>query len=645
MKKLAIALPIIFVALTVSCLKKPGFPSIETTVRIPVIDTTYLVTDFLPSDSFLTKRPDSLFELRFSFPIDTVNIGNSMGSYAGMDTSVALTVGEITLDSLASTSNTLYFTDFNLPRDILDSLSKVESVVVFIPPLEDTTFLRIDSLKEIHTLWGQDANVALSIINDLPIDLTPVTITVENENSGGDVIFTKSLSLDRKAPYSTEIEIPEVFLSNRLKVLIETASPGSGEPVWVKPNDSLSIRLLISSVKVDSAEALFPADTLDLEILKNLGGEFTGVDTIILKSGALHLDFSNGLPFDNWVTAEFPSLDTVVNFWVAKKSEKRKNIDLRGRPVILLGKSTFPVDIKVTHQEGWGWLKKEDCVNATIVMDELVPRYISGDSLGISVSVGEKDTIVPHYRTFKGIGFDEASLRAHIESWAGVKGDLTLHIKAFSEEGKREIERHILIPPALHGMPGAVDTVVDISNVFQRYPRRVSFQGEMSLAGPGFLEENQKAFGDMEIVVPSIIKLTADTFVSDTSRDTAKIAESDIKDVRKASLHLRVKNHTPLSAFLSITIKPPQYANLEAVSESLNIPCAPYVNDGKVIRDTTVEVVIPLNRDEIEVFTTKPRLSWTKLFLKPASGDTATLRTTDFIGIKSYAEIKYEIVK
>ena len=345
------------------------------------------------------------------------------------------------------------------------------------------------------------------------------------------------------------------------------------------------------------------------------------------------------------MTAVFPRLDTTVTFWVPKYGSKRKNIDLKGRPIALLGSNTFPVNIKVSHNEGWGWLKRDDRISASVVMDNLVPKYVSGDSLSIEVNAGEKDTVVPNYKSFKGIGFDEASLSANIKSWAGVQGDLALTLEAFYNGGSKAIERHIFIPPAFHELPGVQDTVIDISEIFEKFPKRIHFEGEMSFKGEGFLDETQKAFGTMEIVVPSTIKVSADTIVSDTSRDTTTISPKDIEDIKSANLHLRIKNHTPLGAFLAITIKPPEYAHLDPVCKSIDVPCAPHLENGKVVEDTTLEFTIPLSSDEIEVFTTKPRLSWVNLLLKPANGDTATLRTTDFIGLQSYAEIKYKIVK
>jgi hypothetical protein len=564
-----------------------------------------------------------------------------MEPYTGMDTIVDFQVGELPLDSLASINTTLYFTDFNLPQWLDDTLRKVDSIYTIVPPIPETTFIKVQSLENINRLWGTNALLSLEVVNDLPIDLNPFEIEVRTKDEK-ELVFEESIQLGGKSRFSNEITVPEIYLTKDLEVVIHIASRGSPGSVWIKRTDSLALNLLLQSVSIDSAEALFPADTFTWNFEKELGAEFKGIDLIILKEGRLSVGIRNELPFENLVTVNFPALDLKMSFPVPSNGYVEKSVDLSGKTIYLNGSAIFPVEVTSSHEEAWGWLTKEDRIGAQISMSQLVPSLVSGDSLDMEVTLEERDTTVPSSRNFSGLGFEESYLRVKIKQEAEVMGDLTLHMEAYSGGGRSEVERVIHIPKA-EGSPATVDTMVDISEIFREFPYRIVFGGGLRLYGPGTIEESDRASGSMEVIIPSKLRILPDTIYTDTTKDTFTISEDDLENLKGASLYLEVRNHTPVGLSLTMRTEPPSWSGMRGLRKTIHVPPAITDERGRVIKDTTVSFTITLNEEEIALFSVKPRYTWFEMLLEASSGDTAILRTTDHIGIGAYVKFEFQI--
>lgn len=343
----------------------------------------------------------------------------------------------------------------------------------------------LDATDFFQSITLTDGWLVIEIENGLPIELTNVQYTMQNQ-SGGTPIITKTVpSILAGANYADSVQlINNVTIEGQIDAILQNMdTPGSnGNNVLVDTSDALTITVTIKDLVPSSATAIFPdqvliEDTTDTEIV-DFNGELismhvaTGkmfLDATSTIEDEIIFDYSIPSAVQNGVSLQF--IENVPPAPIGGFSTSYTETDIQGYDVDLTGQpgamnvfNTFftITDGRIDSSGNLINLSLTDSVFLQTGITDLVAArgygYLGLDTLN-ALETSPIDL-------FKGIDvdqldFDEVKLSIEVYNYMGAP--LTANIKSI-ESAKNQnntktltwsmLNQDVLVPPATENTPG-----------------------------------------------------------------------------------------------------------------------------------------------------------------------------------------------
>lgn len=342
----------------------------------------------------------------------------------------------------------------------------------------------LDAADLFQTMTLDDGWLVVEIHNGLPIDITNVQYSMQNQ-SGGSPIISKTVPLiSAGADYSDSIQLNNgVVVEGKLEALLQNMdTPGSnGNAVLIDTSDALDIKVTIRDLKPFSATAIFPdqillQDTSDTEI-EDFSGELTsmhvGEGKMVLNATSTIEDeivFSYSIPsaVKNSVGLEFtenvpPAPIGGFSSHYAEKDIVGYDVDLTGQPGAMNVYNTFftITDGQIDSSGNLINLSLTDSVFLKTGITGLIASRGYG-YLGLDILQSTEETKVDLFDDLQGgiIDFEEIIISVEIDNYIGAPIDARINSLSSSKGSQTKnllwtnLNQDLVIPAATENNPG-----------------------------------------------------------------------------------------------------------------------------------------------------------------------------------------------
>lgn len=214
---------------------------------------------FDPDNSIrLVSREDSIFSVEMSEFVEipeqatTTKILNyEPVSIDDFDVTSSITLGDIV-------------EELNEPeKSILESYENSSEVFPGIPPQNAGSYF-FEGLPDIDWVEFSEGDLIIQVVNNLPVLLSSLEITVYNETDNSVVGSFSFSNVDSGEMASQTIDMSGIILHDQLRIEItEISSPGSSEEVYIDFSDNIQITAVGENVKVLRGRAVLPHYVVD----------------------------------------------------------------------------------------------------------------------------------------------------------------------------------------------------------------------------------------------------------------------------------------------------------------------------------------------------------------------------------------------
>jgi hypothetical protein len=479
--------------------------------------------------------------------------------------------------------------------------------------------VNIDISQFFTTANIKTGNLELKVINELPLNLTNVDLTVRNAGNSNIIIQKNVPSIPSNTTYITNEDLAgKLVEGSLLGNMILSANTSSG--FTIDTNRAVTLIMTISGVTVNSATAIFPAQEVvnntDVVILQ--GMDDIRLTKAIVKSGnivaeaistindSLFFDYlipgavKNGIPFS---TSEA----------VPPNGNNSYSYDFSGYELDLTGVLNDTVNTFVNQLVGnmkyTGNLismSLNDSLRIRIGTENLTPSYVKGflgrDTIQIGPDVIELDL----FKNVIGgsISFEEADIRMAIENGMGLPGGVVINqVRAENTRTGASVlltgpnmGNLLMIPPAIESpyTPGYYEINLSTAaghnaeDLLSLLPDKITYD-VMVITNPagysGVSDLNQFAFTDKSITANLDVSIPLSIISNNlTLMDTVATNPAAIKkrNVKSGSLNVVANNGFPLDASLEMYLMDQYYTITDSLTSSTKVNAAPVDGSNKV---------------------------------------------------------------
>ncbi len=658
-------------------IKEPLLPSWETSFRLPFqVDRILVGKEIIDADSTASitfQNYDGQDSVLFFSLADTAELEEFSAadlSLAPDNTSRSAELGTLSISLGPLETPNITFAE--LTAGLVDSTQIGQSVTVpAITILDQETDLESSEFQQLHITQGI---IRLTVTNDLPMTLGPdLVVKVVNLDPNFpeefDLTFTAPIAPGASA--SAEANIDNQWLVSPFRfqytvpVQATTINPLTSSIYF---NSGFKVGIEFIDIEADEVIARLDGQDFDEEVRIGYDDE-NRLRSAIIDGGAILIDLDNTLPVGTNVTIKVPAVTSAaqdtftqtVN--VPANSTSQVSLDFNGNEheirdpdnpgalidslTLLFEGQTFDTGNQLVS------IRSTDQVNIAITSDSLFLRSFSGFIAADTVEIESfsEDTDID-YGNFDGdISLSNAILRLNILSDVQIENLVAnITVKAYREEnGSVTDSATVAINEPVFSGGNATEVVVEgpeMANLLSILPTSFTFSGEVILSGDATLNRGDKINADYRIDTPLKVQLnTATSFESDPEF----IDEDDISDILadaaednilSGQLTFLLNNHIPVGGRVTFVITrdiddqnlfdPPQDTS-QVIIKSIDVAAAPSDPvSGFVSGVESSEIVIPLNRREIQLFKQTPLKFAYQLTLNGTNGF-ITLRYSDYV--------------
>jgi len=677
--------------------KEAVAPTTDVQLSLPIADRTYLIGDFARNERLLTPIGEGRYSLRTSKQISPFSVDGF----------------EIELDSASEEVNLGSFVVEDPPASF--TLVTFREITGFDPPPVPTPVPEasytvpgtdLGPTATFERVTFESGRATLRIRNTLPIPVDfPSGVRLRNNRVSAPVDTSTVVLFSfgtRVIPPGGEdssvVDLAGVTVQTLLRIMdAELHMAGSGgAPVSIGSQDGLELRLIVSGVRVLSALALIPNqtivslqdtvvaldDSVSLQQALFNGGSFTlTVDNEIdaAVSVSLSLDEllyrASGAPFT--VSHQFDGPGTwvlPVDMRDVMLQSSRDTIGTYATLSLRIG-TIASQTIRQVNSTDAVRVRFEPTVGDPVTMESLTGRItptIVSTRQGGAIDLGELND------KFTGtITFDSITVGLNMEITSGFPFDYDLRLIGIKNRVSPPILDSIVLPPPIGSsvrrifpVPGQSSRIeLNLSDGLNQFlsrfqpglPDSFVVSGSLLLnppdvfstpAGRQTIYDTSKVYSSFDVTFPLTIGILGGV-VSDTVglRDGGKIPDEFISSTRRGTLFFQVTNATGMgltfrSAFLRES-SPGVYDTLLWVPPSgTRVVSAGSVDPqtGLVNAPQVSAFELYMSEAEMQLYN-QSDLLWFNFGLVTAGGGMVpvTFRSTDYVRVQSSANIVYRL--
>lgn len=318
-------IPYLFLVLLIfSCTREKynfediSFDDYNPSVFAPIVSTEFKLHDLISStleneDSPVSIDEDSLLWIRYSDNLLRMQL-NDFFTLPEQSVSESFSLEPFEMDDI-SESMAISLGDVvdNFSEPERSNLQAADGNSAPFPPLNSQSGGEhpLGGFSQFSTVDFSEGNLAITITNNWPVDVTNVQIDIRNGDNS--LIGTVTFPLIAAGSSQTEnIDLSGQTMQSSVTVdIVSVSSPGSGgilNPVPIDLSDDLAIDIDISGIKISGGSAIFPSqEVVDESMELDLGqGNGEALELLRLSSGIVSYDITSGIKEDIEIEFSLP---------------------------------------------------------------------------------------------------------------------------------------------------------------------------------------------------------------------------------------------------------------------------------------------------------------------------------------------------
>ena len=580
--------------------------------RLPLFKAdTLRIGDELKPDDFKRVGMDSILFISVG---DTLNFSlEDKMTIPGQHQSYQDKLGDLAVDIDYSANQFVGFTE--LYPQYAGSVGQK----IVVPPSDLVPISKDFTFNEFMSLSITAGGIRIEIENDLGFVLgNDVKLDLLDRGHGNQLIET--IDLGRIETGMTDVftvNLEGKLISSQLTTRIYGSLIGSeGQEVEISTNSGFSIRIGPDYLKVDSAIAKFPAQSLsaDLSGEIDINSDSLRIDYATIKSGYIQFDVNNEseLPLTIEFTipnitrdgAEVLTLVYELNpqyFQDFRISLDRLKLDLvENENIIIRTKLYFHPEAETFYT-----LKSNDFLKLDVTFSDIEIQDITAD-IDLHTKFPQFSEVIfdDPPQQLDNLDFNDVIFRLSFPA-SEFNLDLNLEITAFRDgTAKTLVISHVLekgetLVLSKDGVNynGETPTLKDIINII---PERLTIRGIIGVQAEGVTFDRDDIFPMIyKIDVPLMFSLMSATYSDYDSLDIDDEARDDIGNyLLEASLEVTVENGIPVSGRL-LTFIGSDIMNINTMFFSVDLP-RPVLSSGIVLEPGISVITFDLSEEKID---------------------------------------------
>jgi len=438
--------------------------------------------------------------------------------------------------------------------------------------------------------------------------------------------------------------------------------------------------LTVKDLEVREAEAKIPEQSFSQNESVPLPTDQHKLIDATVESGNITLAIQNDMALHTQLTVRLPNVlcngePKTFYYDLQPNSTVTQTIDLKdcqiqntknpGQPLDSLD---VEFDLTAGSDDQIVTISQNDGMTVNVQTSEIYFRHIAGILKPISQEIAPSEVDLQDvFDKLSGMGLRMEDLRLVFTFENQIDIPITTHltIRAVHQDGGVNEERTMNIETTIQRSSVSPTTTLILDKNYQNpysivdliaiLPTQIYVSGDALIEGEGSVDVGQGLRALYKIETPISYQLSDSlTFTGDVS--TIETNDDDFQktlseDVHELTLHLSLRNDTPLGALIKVIFCADSLQlNSDVIADSsqkivVKIPIAAGAVDqnGYVVQPTENETDIRLTHAQLQLF--KQPVVYLKqwITLLPTNGKKVMLRSSDSIGLDGYLYVKYRV--
>ena len=663
MKKILWLAPLILVIIGGCSFEEPGTPAWQVEMTVPIADRTYSMFEMLADSTLLDSSGNWLSE-----DGDTLifNFADSLDQITMED--------KIKLDSFEFlVQNYVGVRSVNAPGlqtaiyPLEDLASGISGDTAIVPPFNIDVSEDLDPFPEFDWIQVSYGDVAVTVTNNLPVEIENLAIDIMGLNPYQLVVHT-----DIPGPMAPDSSVTQVWplpvgvqIDNDMEVLVHVESPGSSWFVNIT-GAALTVDVnMAEDIGVTSAFAHIPSQNFDADTAFSLIEEDT-VLTAVIKQGYLTFTVTNEMELINNIIFTLPdlTLDGVPfneTFTLEPyQTYEAVEIDLSGYILARPQKDNLiqaDVNVNIVDTEdpaysnpGFVTIDENQWVGTNFHISEMTFIEFTGvmDTLYLDI---DQDAIelegIPEGLVT--LGFEYANIDLRLRNAIGLPMTFDITVNAYNKD---DILVDSLNLPPLIVEPGDTlnptlldTTITGLEQILNIVPDKIGLGGDSYVYGDVVVRDWQ--WMDIEYVVYTPLALSMPASKLEPEFTTLKDGFDNLLEL--VELTMNMTSHMPLTgeamilaSFDSLAFDDPAIAYVDTFLH-VALPDAPIDPQGYVIETADLVVEQVLTFDQMEMFAgaddENPLYIQTVIQVNSTEGIIARFKPSDYLTVGAAAHV------
>ncbi len=438
--------------------------------------------------------------------------------------------------------------------------------------------------------------------------------------------------------------------------------------------------LTVKDLEVSEAEAKIPEQSFSQNESIPLPTDQHKLIDATVETGSITLKIKNDMALHTQLTVRLPNVlsdgdPKTLHFDLQPNTEVEEVVDLQDCQILNTKNPGAPLDsldvefsLTAGSDDQIVTISKNDGMGVDVQTTDIYFRHISGILNPISQEIASSEVDLQDvFDKISGMGLRMEDLRLIFTFENQIDIPVTTHltIKAVHEDGGANEERTMNIETTIQRSSVSPTTTLILDKNYQNpysivdlisiLPTKIYVFGDAQIGGEGSVDVGQGLRALYKIETPISYQLSDSlTFTGEVSTietDDDDFQKTLSEDVHELTLHLSMRNGTPLGALIKVIFCDDSLQlNSEAIADSskkivIKIPIAAGAVDqnGYVVQPTENETDIRLTHTQLQLFNQPVVYLKQWITLLPTNGKKVMLRSSDSIGLDGYLYVKYRV--
>lgn len=635
-------------------IKKPESPSWETTWDLPLVNKSYALSDILEQVDDSLINLDSLGNPYFEInkDLDTVMVEDNLRAQGARKDYVQY-LGAVSIAPPDDQSLILTKASFGIPEG-----------VPWIPALSFDHYVNMQPIAGFSWVLIQNGEMALTISNDLGVDLDTLVITLYNQGDLNNPLGIANFEsgIDQGQTLSRSFDLSGDSVTNSLVYLMHGAVPASF--VSGGADTMLTSCSFPTNIIVSAAQSEVPNMTRDLNQTIPMG-DSSLISSAIIDSGFLDFQVTNGMSIPMDVIFRVLNFTlggdtlTIAQHLPAFGTISRQ-ADLAGytfrptgtvKPQMILINATASIAASAPNQSIF---KSTDSLMISVNVSNIILNSISGQVKPTTIQIDTiySDVDIPDEINQAQLTHATLCLTLYNNSTADADVNLSINNESFSRNvalaGRIDGKLNQFDPPRATILTLGSDALIAFLNPA---PERIAIVGQAIFNPEGeivTITRDDYFFGKVKISSPLAFALR-DTLKVDLDISKSDINQGDIPDLQSTfgygKLTATLSNRLPVGASVSLYISTRGDSTIFEDPQALVI--GPFTlnsaitdSSGFAIEPITSLFEDSLDSQDILIFDNDSVFIAPKVVLMPTAAGGSYIQGSDYLGIQATARIK-----